>query len=273
MNIVMPLPARDFDPTESAIPWAVLTGRGHEVRFATPSGERATADERMLSGRGLGPWRGILRARNDARETYAEMEACEAFQDPTTYQALSSDRCDALVLPGGHAPGMKPYLEAPELQRLVVAMFAADRPVGAICHGVLVVARSIDPQTGRSVLHGRKTTSLLRSMELTAWAMTGLWLGNYYRTYHQTVEAEVRGALARGADFQPGPSAPLRDAPDKLERGFTVRDRNYLSARWPGDTYRFATAFADLLGEAEQAEPYAASAGGDHSSRSVFPSS
>jgi protease I len=250
MNIIMPLPARDFDPTESAVPWKLLTEKGHTLSFATPSGERPAADERMLTGRGLGPWRGILRARRDARDAYAEMEACPAFQAPASYESLSSGTCDGLLLPGGHAQGMKPYLEAAQLQRLVVEMFAADKPVAAICHGVLVVARSVDPATGKSVVHGRKTTALPSSMEKTAWAMTGLWLGSYYRTYPQTVQDEVVSALASASDFQAGPSALLRDAPDKLERGFVVRDGNYLSARWPGDTYRFATEFADMLSEA-----------------------
>jgi protease I len=32
-----------------------------------------------------------------------------------------------------------------------------------------------------------------------------------------------------------------------LQRGFTVLDANYLSARWPGDAYSFALAFIDML--------------------------
>ncbi len=35
-KILMPLPARDFDPTETGVPWRVLTERGHDVVFATP---------------------------------------------------------------------------------------------------------------------------------------------------------------------------------------------------------------------------------------------
>jgi putative intracellular protease/amidase len=31
--------------------------------------------------------------------------------------------------------------------------------IGAICHGVLVLARTIDPQTGRSLLFGHKVTA------------------------------------------------------------------------------------------------------------------
>jgi protease I len=40
-RVLMPLPARDFDPTEAAVPWAMLTAAGHNVIFATPDGRLA----------------------------------------------------------------------------------------------------------------------------------------------------------------------------------------------------------------------------------------
>jgi putative intracellular protease/amidase len=33
--VLLPLPDRDFDVTEVAVPWAVLRDAGHEVIFAT----------------------------------------------------------------------------------------------------------------------------------------------------------------------------------------------------------------------------------------------
>jgi protease I len=38
-----------------------------------------------------------------------------------------------------------------------------------------------------------------------------------------------------------------RDAPGMLDAAFTVRDGNYLSARWPGDPHRFGNEFAGML--------------------------
>ena len=97
------------------------------------------------------------------------------------------------------------------------------------------------------MLHGRKTTGLTKLMELSAWALTSLYLGDYYRTYPTTVEDEVRAALARPEDFLTGPLALTRDSPRRLDAGFTVRDGNYLSARWPGDAHRFASELARML--------------------------
>jgi len=54
--VLMPLPQLDFDPTEVAASWAVLTQHGRQVIFATPTGATARGDELMLTGEGLDPW-------------------------------------------------------------------------------------------------------------------------------------------------------------------------------------------------------------------------
>lgn len=253
MRILFPLPDRDFDPTESSIPWRALIDAGHEVVFATPDGQVAAADSRILSGRGFALWRVFLRARPHARQTYAQMAASEAFLHPLRYDQLEPAAFDGVVLTGGHAPGMKPYLESTHIQTLVADYMLADKPVAAICHGVLIPARAHDPKTGRSVLYGRKTTALVRAQELSAFAMTAMWLGRYYRTYAPTVEDEVRAALASRDDFQSGTFLLGREAPDKREYGFVVRDRNYLSARYYVDAYKFADALVEMLAERESA--------------------
>jgi protease I len=251
LRILFPLPAREFDPTESSIPWRTLIDAGHEVGFATPDGQVAAADPRILSGRGFALWRFFLRARPHARQTYAEMAASDAFLHPLRYDQIDPTTFDGVVLTGGHAPGMKPYLESPRLQALVAEYMQADKPVAAICHGVLIPARAQDPNTGRSVLYGRKTTALIRAQELSAFAMTAMWLGRYYRTYAPTVEDEVRSALASPDDFLSGTFLLGREGPDKRDYGFVVRDRNYLSARYYVDAYKFADALVQLLAEHE----------------------
>lgn len=242
----MPLPKQDFDPTEAAIPWLELNQRGHQVCFATPDGSMAEADLRMVHGSGLGPWKFLLRADTNARTAYTAMIEDPAFKQPWTYQRAVSEPIDGLILPGGHAPGMREYLESEMLQGIVTSAFERNIPVGAICHGVIVAARS-RYKNGQSVLFGKKTTALTRSLELTGWILTAIWLGNYYRTYPKTVQSEVTTLLANPADFKSGPLALFRDSRNRLDRGFTVRDGNYLSARWPGDAHHFAVDFANML--------------------------
>lgn len=247
-KVLIPLPATDFDPTETAVPWRTLADAGHQVVFATPDGAAGQADARMLTGQGLGVWAALLRADANGQAAYAAMTQSLQFQVPLRWGDLCSEDFDAVLLPGGHAPGMKTYLESVLLQARVADFFTQGKPVGAICHGVVLAARSRQAN-GLSVLHGRNTTALTRTLEMTAWLLTQLWLGDYYRTYPETVQDEVTRALGDSERFQAGPMALLRDSPTRLDRGFTVRDGNYLSARWPGDAHRFARDFCALLAE------------------------
>ena len=280
-HILIPLPHLDFDPSEVAVPWRILTEAGHRVTFATPEGRVASADPIMLSGEGLDPWGFVpglrklrafglmLRANADARRDYAALEKDAAFHSPIAWNAIDPDRFDGLLLPGGHyARGVREYLESEQLQRVVTAFFAADKPVAAICHGVVLAARSLGAD-GRSVLHGRRTTALTWALEKSAWSLTRItrfWDPDYYRTYpdgagqpagHMSVQQEVTRALARPDDFLDVPAnAPhhrrkasglARDSDTDDTPAFVVRDGNYVSARWPGDVHRFAREFSDLL--------------------------
>lgn len=238
----MLLPDGDFDPTESSLPWDALNAAGREVFFATPNGERASADERLVTT-GFGPLSPVLMTRKDALTTYKRMEEDPRFARPKRYEDVGDD-VELLIVPGGHAPRMKSMLESDAAKSIVVRQFARSAPVAAVCHGVLLLARSIDPATQKSVLFGRKTTALTKTMELSAWTMTKPFLGDYYRTYPKAVQDEVEEALASKDDFRAGPLLPRRDTADKP--GFVVRDGNYVSARWPGDCYAFARACVDL---------------------------
>lgn len=281
-RVLIPLPSRDFDPTEAAVSWKVLTRLGHEVAFATPDGRAAVADDVMVTGEGLDPWGfvpvlkkvkligAVLRADSAGREAYAQMQLDPAYRAPLRWTDANPEAFDGLVLPGGHrARGMREYLESRTLQDLVVAFFRQRKPVGAICHGVVLAARSIDAETGRSVLHGYRSTALTWSLEKAGWTFGRIgrfWDPDYYRTYmeeageeagYRSVQAEVTRALASPSDFlDVDPQSPdarrktsgtHRDRDDDARPAFVVRDRNYVSGRWPGDTHTFAAEFAGLL--------------------------
>lgn len=248
-SILIPLPDRDFDVTEVAVPWRLLTRAGHRVAFCTEAGGAApAADPLLLSGVIFGQ----LGAEPEPCAFYRELEADPAFRAPLAWSATDFADYDGLLLPGGHAPGMRQYLGSRVLQERVAAFFATGRPIGAICHGVLVLARSIDPATGRSVLAGRRTTCLAKYQERMAYWLTAWKLGRYYRTYPAYVEDEVRAALRDPArDFERGPiSLTRRDGQNDPSPAFVVEDGHYVSARWPGDAYTFARRFEALLSAA-----------------------
>ncbi len=247
-KILCPLPAYGFDPSEASIPWKMLTESGIELVFITPNGKKSAADNWILKGHHLGIWKAFLRAGKDAVEAYSQMNKSPAFCRPLNYTNVDAKDFDGILLPGGHDKGIKEYLDSEILQDLVVDFFAAKKPVGAVCHGVVLVARSIDPATGKSVLDHYKTTSLLKSQELLAYQLTRLWLHDYYLTYPDiTVEEEVKSVLSNKQNFLRGPLPLLRDNLKHLDRGFVVVDRNYLSARWPGDIYKFSIEFLKMI--------------------------
>jgi putative intracellular protease/amidase len=242
------LPARGFDPSEVAITWQTLIREGHSVAFATPDGLPAAADSTMLSGEGLDVWGqipglrkvkilGLLRRANAAaRSAYKKLQFDPAFLHPITYFELDTHAYDGLVLPGGHrARGMRQFLEEPLLQNFVASFFDADKPVGAICQGVVLAAHSRSVRTGKSVLYGRKST-----------APTSL-------------EADVTRALRSPDDFCGVPkgtphrfrkvSGLFRDSSRDSRAAWVTRDGKYVSARWPGDVHCFAATFATVLAE------------------------
>jgi putative intracellular protease/amidase len=229
------------------VPWRLLTRVGHVVRFATErGGTAAAADQRLLDGVIFGQ----LGAAPEAKSFYAEMQADPEFRAPLAWGDVRPNEFDGLILPGGHAPGMRQYLGSESLRGKVAECWALGRPVGAICHGVLVLARSRTPTAGRSPLYGKRTTCLPKYMERSAFLATAWRLGRYYRTYPAYVEDEVREALSDPADFVRGPRVMSQRGTDSDDGpAFVVEDGNYISARWPGDAYLFAKRFAALLGD------------------------
>jgi putative intracellular protease/amidase len=243
-RVLFPLPDRDFDVTEVAVPWKLLRRAGHEVVFATEAGAVPAADPLLLSGVIFGQ----LGAEPEPKAFYAEMLAAPELARPRRWADLRPDDYQALFLAGGHAPGMRQYLGSAPLAAWVAGFWATGRPVAAICHGPIVLARAVDPRTGRSVLHGKRTTCLPRYMERTAYLLTAWRRGRYYRTYPTYVEDEVRAALAAPGDFERGPRVLVRRGTDADDGPtFLVTDGAYLSARWPGDAYRIARALLEEL--------------------------
>lgn len=282
-TIILPIPACDFDPTEIAVSWKVLKGRGHTVFFATPDGKPGVADSIMVDGIGLDPWSRVpilcnvkvigllLRASGIARRAYRDLLEDAAFKSPQRWDRLSVDDFDGLLLGGGHrARGMREYIDSPIVQKFVAAFFASGKPVAAVCHGVLLAARSKNAE-GKSVLHGRRTTALTWKQERTASALAHFgraWDRDYYRTYteapgqaegYMSVEAEVKRVLASPDDFVDVPkdavsfwrktSGLWRDTLTDSSPAWVVRDGNYISARWPGDVHTFASRFSEMLSE------------------------
>ncbi len=233
-RVIIPLPDRDFDTTEVSIPWKHFVEAGLDVTFSTETGKMGQTDPRLLTGVIFGQ----LGAKPDAIAAYRELEKIEAFRHPIPYESIDTQEYDLLLLPGGHAKGMRQYLESKVVQDKALEFFKQNKVVGAICHGVLVLARTIDPETRRSVLYGRRLTALTKRLERAGYYLTSWRLGDYYRTYPEYVEDETVKVLKQRSDFMHGGS---------MRKPFVVEDGNLITARYPEDAHLFAQTLVDRL--------------------------
>ncbi|MDB5226069.1 MAG: putative intracellular protease/amidase [Bacteroidota bacterium] len=231
---LIPIPDKDFDTTEVALTWKIFKENGIDVSFATENGAVGETDPLLLTGVIFGQ----LGADKEAKNAYAELQNAQEFLHPVKYNDINPKEYDLLFLPGGHAKGMRQYLESKILQQKVVEFFHLNKWVGSVCHGPLVLARSIDPETGRSIVYNYYLTALPRSLEKLAYNLTKWKLGDYYRTYSVYVQDEIGNYLAYRSQFKTGFSNFVP---------FIVEDRNLITARWPKDVRKLAETLVQRL--------------------------
>jgi hypothetical protein len=77
-RVIMTLPDRDFDTTESAATWSALLEAGFELNFSTENGVVAECD-RFIIATG---WRYTFPASDDAVSAYRRMQPTPSFSDP-----------------------------------------------------------------------------------------------------------------------------------------------------------------------------------------------
>ena len=228
--------------SEVTHPYWHLTERGVEVDFASPAGgkvvfdpysdpyfEKSTEPEDLVS-------KGFL----SDKKLKAKLDTTLKLSD------VELGQYDAIHVAGGRGATFDLFPNA-DVAKALEYFWSQDKVVGAICHGVLVLARTWDAATGRSVLADRPTTCLPKYMERSAYLATAWRLGRYYRTYPTYVEDEVVAALGDPAGFERGPRTTRRGTGSDDSPAFVVEDGNYLSARWPGDAYLFAKRFERML--------------------------
>jgi putative intracellular protease/amidase len=224
----MCLPNHDFDPTEAAITWEVLNTAGIDVEFATPDGQPAAGERDTVRG----GFRGPFPARLEALAAYNVMLQDPRYARPMTWADAAAWDADGVVFPGGHAAGVKPYLESRAVQKIALEAHRRGAVIGAICHGVLVLARTTDPHTGRSLLDGKTVTALTKSLERSALWLTFWRVGRRFRTYPVYTEDEVRQSLGPAGRFVVG---------DGRNDPHVVEDGNVVTARYAVDAKRFGS--------------------------------
>ncbi|CAM1505945.1 Fc.00g115820.m01.CDS01 [Cosmosporella sp. VM-42] len=234
------------DPTETAVPYIAFKDAGFDVDFATEDGKSPECDKVLLEGLS----QKILGASKSVVQDYAKMLTSEEWKHPHSWATpgFSLDEYSLVFLPGGHDKSVRQIMDSETAYDLLAAYFPKTRrpdsvkAVGAICHGVLVLAQSIGAD-GQSILSECTTTTLPARFEQVAYWGTRLFLGDYYKTYgagSEDVEETVKRALN-------DPSTQFKGSLGLSP--FVVEDPkyNYISARFPADAEELGRKMVDLV--------------------------
>ena len=102
-----------------------LQEEGHVPEVAAPSAK---------------PVQAVVHDFEPGIDTYVERPGYRVPVD-RTFEEVDPTRYDGLLIPGGRAPE---YIRnRPAVQKIVQHFFEANKPVGAICHGVQVIAAAM----------------------------------------------------------------------------------------------------------------------------------
>lgn len=276
-SVIFPMADYGHDPTEVAVPYRVFKDAGFDIDFVTEKGAVPKCDSKMLEG----ITGATLGADAAAKKAYADMEATSpGLQSPKSWTdpSFTFDNFDMVFLPGGHEKGVRQVIDSPIVHKLLAGYFpkttrggSADnnKVVGAICHGVQVLAFTPDPsadlqqypvnikgeivqadaQKYKSIIHSCKTTALPGFLESGAYQGTRLFLGDYYKTYGAgtpNVEDFVKVGLDDPDQFVTGPGI-LSGATNPM----FVEDEQYryVSGRFPPDAEVTAKRCVELVKE------------------------
>jgi len=139
---------------EFAAPYYVFKDAGAQLTLASPKGGQPPLDPK-------------------SDEPDAQTEATRRYRgDPAAQQALATtvplagvkaEEFDAVFYPGGHGPLWDLAQDADSI-RLIESMFAAGKPVAAVCHAPGVLGR-VKGEGGAPLVQGKRVTGFTNTEE------------------------------------------------------------------------------------------------------------
>ena len=164
MNILMVLTSHDrlgdtgrktgFWLEEFAAPYYVFKDAGAQVALASPKGGQPPLDPR--SDEPAAQTASTKRFKADAN-------AQKALANTTKLSDISASHYDAVFYPGGHGP-LWDLAEDPNSIALIEAIYAAGKPVAAVCHGPAAL-RHAKAEDGPPLVKGKSVTGFSNTEE------------------------------------------------------------------------------------------------------------
>lgn len=139
---------------EFASPYYVFKDANAEITLASPAGGQPPLDPK--SDEPDFQTDATRRFKNDA-------EAQEALANTLKLADISSDDFDAVFYPGGHGP-LWDLAENSSSINLIESMYAAGKPVAAVCHAPAVL-KNVKNADGSPLVRGKSVTGFSNSEE------------------------------------------------------------------------------------------------------------
>jgi putative intracellular protease/amidase len=201
---------------EFAAPYYVFKNAGAQITLASPLGGQPPVDPRSESPS----------SQTEATQRFkADRVAQEQLAHTAKLATLSASDYEAVFYPGGHGP-LWDLAEDRASIGLIERMFAANKPVGAVCHGPGAL-RYVKAPNGALLVDGKKVTGFSNSEE-EAVGLT--------KAVPFLVEDMLKrngGVYSKAADFQP----------------HVVVDCNLVTGQNPASSAGTASAVMRLLGK------------------------
>ena len=209
---------------EFAAPYYVLRDAGVDITLASPKGGQPPVDPKSDEPGAQTP--AMKRFRGDP-------EAQRALANTVKLSSVSADDYDAVFFPGGHGP-LWDLAEDRDALALIERLYAAGRPVAAVCHGPAVLRRAKGAD-GAPLVKGKSVTGFSNTEE-AAVGLTDVvpFLiedalkangGKYSRAEDWASHAVVDGNLITGQNpaSSEATARALLEALAPLESGLTGR--------------------------------------------------
>jgi putative intracellular protease/amidase len=139
---------------EFAAPYYVLKDAGVDLTIASPKGGAPPVDPKSDDPNAETP--AMKRFR-------ADPEAQRALANTVKLSTVSADDYDAVFYPGGHGP-LWDLAEDRDSIGLIERLYAAGKPVAAVCHGPAVLRQAKAPD-GTPLVQGKRVTGFANSEE------------------------------------------------------------------------------------------------------------
>lgn len=183
-------------------PVKLLLDAGHQITFATPTGQAPTVDAKSINPMYFGNNAADLQAHQDLLNRLAlTSKEKSPVVSLARIEQMGYGRFDAVYIPGGHAP-MQDLLKSPALGRLLADFHGRNKTTALVCHGPIALLSTLPDANG-----------FVAGMESGQMKHTPQWIYSGYQvTVISNQEEEQAKAQLGGGEMKFYPQTALQQA-------------------------------------------------------------